>query len=452
MSFVQKFAKIYKALLPSPFAIAIVLSLFVFVLALIWGRFPDDTFRPLSVLTYWENGLWNNSLLVFTVQMMLMLVLGHVIALSKPVHFFIQKATKNLDTTAKAAAAVSFLTMCVGLFNWGLGLIFGAIMARKVGEVALERKWNMNYPLVGAAGYSGMLIWHGGLSGSSLIKIAEPGHLASMSTVANLPPSISFDETVFSETNLWVASALLIFIPFFLFQLGLRLDNTPFSISSPDPSITENETPSGADRIDQSPYWGTSIGLIILLYATYKMFGETGFFSFFTPNNINLVLLGLALLFHSRFNSFLAGLDIAIVGVAGILIQFPLYFGILGVLKDAHLLQQFTEFVSAFATASNFPFITFSSAALVNILVPSGGGQWAIQGPFIIETATKIGAPLAQNILAFAYGDQITNMLQPFWALPLLGITGLKAKEILPYTLLLFLVALPIFILGLWLV
>ena len=98
---------------------------------------------------------------------------------------------------------------------------------------------------------------------------------------------------------------------------------------------------------------------------------------------------------------------------------------------------------------TTLPIFTFFSAGLVNIFVPSGGGQWAVQGPIIIESALKLGVPLPKAIMALAYGDQITNMLQPFWALPLLGITKLKAKDILPYTLLLMIVGVVIFLLGL---
>ena len=450
MSLTNKFVKVYKALLPSPFTIAIVLSFFAFITALIFGTGKEGEFKPYTILTYWENGLWNSGLLVFAMQMMLMLVLGHVLALSQPVNNFIQKVTKHLDSTPKAAAVVTLLTMLVAFFNWGLGLIFGAIMARKVAEEALRQNWKINYPLIGAAGYSGLMVWHGGFSGSSLAKIAEPGHLASLTPdIAGLPDSIDYGQTVFSNMNITASIALLTIVPLAMYWLGKRSASTTYILDSHF-TLDQIELVEGAERLDHSRVLGYSIGGIILGYILYKMFWILGFVHFFTPNNINLMLLGLGIMFHQNLFYFLKAVDEAITGAAGILIQFPLYFGIMGIMRDSELITQFSEYVASVASPDSFTFFTFFSAGIVNILVPSGGGQWAIQGPLLIETATEIGAPLSKNILAFAYGDQLTNMLQPFWALPLLGITGLKAKQILPYSLFLFCVALPIFLVVLW--
>ena len=143
------------------------------------------------------------------------------------------------------------------------------------------------------------------------------------------------------------------------------------------------------------------------------------------------------------------GVDKAISGASGILIQFPLYFGIMGIMNHSGMVQIMSDFFVSISNETTFPLFTFISAGIVNIFVPSGGGQWAMQGPIIIEAASNLGVSFNKTIMALAYGDQLTNMLQPFWALPLLGITGLKAKEILPYTLYLFLMGMVIFIGGL---
>ena len=160
-------------------------------------------------------------------------------------------------------------------------------------------------------------------------------------------------------------------------------------------------------------------------------------------------MLGLAITLHGRIKNFLNALKEAIKGTSGILIQFPLYFGIMGIMKSTGMVVMISDFFVSVATTTTLPIFTFFSAGLVNIFVPSGGGQWAIQGPIVIESAIKLGVPLPKAIMALAYGDQITNMLQPFWALPLLGITKLKAREILPYTLILMIVGILIYVLGL---
>ena len=145
--------------------------------------------------------------------------------------------------------------------------------------------------------------------------------------------------------------------------------------------------------------------------------------------------------------SFFKALDSAVGGASGILVQFPLYFGILALMKSSGMIGGISAFFVELADGApgSYPLITFFSAGLVNVFVPSGGGQWAVQGPIIIESATQLGVPLNKSILAMAYGDQLTNMLQPFWALPLLSITGLKARDILPYTLLLLAAGMVIF-------
>ncbi|MDC1363249.1 TIGR00366 family protein, partial [Flavobacteriaceae bacterium] len=150
--------------------------------------------------------------------------------------------------------------------------------------------------------------------------------------------------------------------------------------------------------------------------------------------------------------NFLHALEEAIKGATGILIQFPLYFGIMGIMRESGMVVDISDFFVSISTTQTLPIFTFISAGLVNIFVPSGGGQWAIQGPIVIESALKLGVGLPKAIMALSYGDQITNMLQPFWALPLLGITKLKAREILPYTLLLMLLGSTVYIVGLLLV
>jgi len=176
MSFSNKLGNIIKNFLPAPFTIAVLLSLVTFLLAIFISDNTSEGSHVFEILSYWEKGLWDSEMTVFAMQMMLMLVLGHSLALTKPIKKLINKATYFCSNSARAAAIITFSTLLVSLFNWGLGLIFGAIFARKVGEYATRNKIKINYPLIGAAGYSGLMVWHGGISGSAPIKIAEEGH------------------------------------------------------------------------------------------------------------------------------------------------------------------------------------------------------------------------------------------------------------------------------------
>jgi short-chain fatty acids transporter len=442
MSFTQKYAEWFRRILPSPFSIAILLTLFTLVLTL----FISDK-SPALLLFDWKEGLWSSSLLAFAFQMMLMLVLGHTLALSSFFDKLISWLVKPITTTAQAAAIVTFSTILVAFLNWGLGLIFGAILARKLGESFTKKQLPLNYPLIGAAGYVGLMVWHGGLSGSALTKVAEAGHLQVISKNASLPEAIYYGDTVFSSMNLSAFSLLLVLIPLTFYYLGTRVKSRIPEIKTAFINTPENKNLEGAERIDQSQIFSKTIGLLLVAFSAYLALSFEGpFLGFITPNYINFSLLALCILLHSNFTSFLSAVEDAITGSSGILIQFPLYFGILALMQSGGLIELVSNWFIAVSTTTTLPLFTFFSAGLVNIFVPSGGGQWAIQGPIILEAATKLGVPLPKMILALAYGDQLTNMLQPFWALPLLSITGLKAKDILPYTLVLFLLGFLIFV------
>ncbi|MDR9397833.1 MAG: TIGR00366 family protein [Salibacter sp.] len=452
MHLTDQFARLFKRLLPSPFAIAVILSVVTYLLALLFtdtgGNNVTEEQDPywIELLFFWKDGLWNGGLMIFAMQMMLILVLGHTLALSKPVSKFIDRFLGACNTTAKAASIVAFFTILVGLFNWGLALIFGAVFARKVAEYAQRNQIRINYPVVGAAGYTGLLVWHGGFSGSSLIKVAEPGHLKSLvsdkldsAMLAKVPESITFQETVFGNMNIVVSLAFLILVPAVLYIIGQNTKPEPLNLKI-SYKESEQEIIEGAEQIDHSKWSGILFGAIVLLTAILILFNLDNPFNFFTPNNINLLLLGLALVMHQSFHNFTKAVGDAISGAAGILIQFPLYFGIMGIMKDSGMVADISQFIANNAGPESYPFFTFISAGLVNVFVPSGGGQWAIQGPIIIQAALDLDITFTKGIMAMAYGDQLTNMLQPFWALPLLGITGLKAKQILPFTLILMVV------------
>lgn len=455
MKLSQTIETLFKKFLPSPFSIAIILTLVTIVLALVFTEAPQEKSHVFAILSYWENGIWNNALLVFAYQMMLILVLGHILVLSKPMNFLIQKLTNLVSNTSNAVLLVSVCTMIVSFFNWGLGLIFGAIMARKVAEASQIRGFNINYPLVGASGYVGLMIWHGGISGSAPLKVAESGHLASLMTgigdtniASQLPEYIPFSQTVFSTSNFILFGVLLLIIPLFLYKLGKTAPITKTNLPIYKGINQQDKTLKGAEKLDHSKILGIGFGLLILITFLYQYLGNLKEM-IITPNMLNFLMLGLALLLHGNFKSFLNAVEEAIKGASGILIQFPLYFGIMGIMRDSGMVVQLSDFFVSIATPLTLPIFTFFSAGLVNIFVPSGGGQWAIQGPIIVESALKLGVPLPKVIMALAYGDQITNMLQPFWALPLLGITQLKAREILPYTLLVMGIGIVVFVLGL---
>lgn len=422
------------AWVPSPLAIALGLTAVTAVAACVVGADVE------TIATSWRDGLWNRPLLVFAFQAAFMLVLGHALALSPAVDRGVQRAVNLAGTTnARAAAVVAVVACLAGWINWGLGLIVGAVLARKVGERATEHGLPLHYGLIGAAGYSGLMVWHGGLSGSAPIKVAEAGHLADLAAIAGidpalLPATLPLGLTVFSAQNLLTTAALIAAVAATAVFLGRRLDRQPTT----GPVLPPPVAPATRERIAPllrvlPVLFGTL--LLALAVRSAALHPDAARLGFIDPDWTNQTLLGLAFLLHGSLMRFLASIDAAIGGTSGILIQFPLYFGIMGIMSGTGLVEALSMAMVRLSTPATFELWTLLSAGIVNVFVPSGGGQWAVQGPLLLRAALDLGVPLDRTVLAMAYGDELTNMLQPFWALPLLGITGLAAKDILPYTL-----------------
>tara|TARA_B110000467_G_scaffold161743_1_gene183469 strand:+ start:729 stop:1634 length:906 start_codon:yes stop_codon:yes gene_type:complete len=300
---VSKVELFFKRILPSPFSIAILLT----ISTLLIGQYITK-YNMIELLGFWETGLWNAGLMNFAMQMMLMLVLGYVIALSEPFERLIYNITRLCTNNANAAFFVSISTIIVSLLNWGLGLIFGAILARKVGEHAKRHNINLNYPLIGACGYSGLMVWHGGLSGSIPLKISEEGHFAEIIQNPNildrLPANgISFDTTVMSHMNITVSILLIILIPTILYFIGKYDSRNNTVILKKEPLKDTVIYIHGADRIDHSLIFGKLIGLTIIYIAIRKGIIINSF-SLINPNFINLTLLGLTLFYIKIYTAF----------------------------------------------------------------------------------------------------------------------------------------------------
>ncbi len=449
----QQLMKFIRYILPSPFTIGVILTLCTFLLALCFQSDVETSSFDYTILLagYWKDGFWE--LLSFAMQMVIMLLLGHVIALSKPSNTFIQWLIGFIKNGATAAFVICFFTIAVSLFNWGLGLIFGAIMARKVGEkLSLENK-TFNYGLLGAAGYSGLMVWHGGLSGSAPLKVADAGHFLEKTIGI-----ISMDQTVFSSMNIVASILLLIVLPSLLYLIGKRSKSGNFDSLSElskdseevntEEELIDLEKITGAEKLDYWKFPAYIFGGIVVAISfgvLWSSLNEGTGISFINTNYINFLLFGVAIILHGSFHRFLIASTHAVGDTLGIILQFPIYAGIMGIMKYSGLTGQIALFFIEIANTESLPLLTLISSGMVNLFVPSGGGQWAVQGEIVVESARNLNVPVAKNIMALAYGDQLTNMLQPFWALPLLGITKLKAKDIFPYTFILFLTGFLIF-------
>ncbi len=448
----ERAARLARAVIPDPFVIAVLLLAVAFAGGLLMGEAG-----PLQLASAFSSGMMDPGLLAFGFQMALILATGGALAQASWVQRPLARLAEWPSTSGNAAAMVACVSMLLGLLNWGFGLLGGAFLARAVGESFARRGLPLNYPVVGASGYLGMLVWHGGLSASAPLKVASDGAFG---------PAIDVRFTLFSPQNLLVTGLVLVLVTLFFRALGraaAALHPSLASAAGPAAGVeagagevsSSRRTSGGVDRLERSPavmaIFALPLGAALVWWVWTKGTAAV------TLEWVILLFWLLGLLLHRSLRAYAHAFGAGAAGAGGILLQFPVYFGILAVLREAGALPLIAGGIASLATATEGVFppsfstaaATYFSSALLNIFVPSGGGQWALQSPIILETSGALGLERAPLVMAFAYGDQLTNMLQPFWALPLLSITRLRAGEVMGYTLLALVVAAPVYLLGL---
>ncbi len=426
--------------MPDPFIFAILLSFLTFGLA--WWATPHNA---VQIFEFWEAGLWN--LLKFSMQMCLVLVTGYALASSKPVIFLVKKLATIPQNSAAAAAMVCLVSVLTGFINWGLAIVVGALLAKEVAKACYQRGLKVHYPLLGAAGYMGLAVWHGGLSGSAPLTLNQPGHFLE-SKIGIIDPSL----TLFHPLNLMVSVLLIIGLPILFYLMSPKHEDQMISIDKVLPTLESNpedlpELSGGnglASTLENSKILSFLIGAAGIMMVSL-LIQKLGWQKFLNLNNVNLLFLSLGILFHGTPIRYVKAIHAGVQACSGIILQFPLYAGIMSMMKASGLATITVNTVVTTASKSSLPLLTFFSAGLLNIFVPSGGGQWAIQGPIMVEILHQLDGDLSKTILAFCYGDQWTNLLQPFWALALLGITGLRASQIMGYCITVMLIGVLMF-------
>jgi len=435
----DRISAFFRATAPDPFVIAVLLTLVTFLLAL----FRTDSSAG-DLVAAWSDpkaGVWK--FLPFAMQMCLILVTGHAVAASKPIAHFLRRLADMPKSGAQAAAMIAIVATTLGVFNWGLGLIAGAIVARDTGRSLTRRGIPHHYPVLVAAGYLGLMVWHGGFSGTAPLMVSTADGIKSVLPAGTQLAPIPIRETLLSPLNLIVTGGLLLLCPIVMALLmpksgGQMCEANSQMSKGPEGQSSEEHKPAFVRLLEETPIVNLLLAGLIAWWAIGFYFpqgeGAKSGIESLTPNEVNLTMLMLGLVLHGSPRSFIAAVEEGARGCAGIIVQFPLYAGIMGMMHTSGLTAQIAGAISAHAGPTTLAPLTCLSAAVVNLFVPSGGGQWGVQGPIVVESALAAGVDLPKAVMALAYGDQLTNMLQPFWALPLLAITGAKAREIVGYT------------------
>lgn len=409
--------------MPDAFAVAIILSIVTFTLSVtVAGYSAENTLRA------WGDGFW--SLLAFTNQITLTLLLGYVFANTPLVRRALLAVAQMARSPTSAYVLAGTITGVAALFSWALSLVTAGIMARAIAAAGRDRGLKIHYPLLVATSFSGFVVWHQGLSGSIPLTIATPGHF-----LENQFGLIPLSETVFTPWNGALAIVTILTLPLVMSAIRPSEEQTvTMDQIASDPvaePISNRERATPAARIEDSRILAWITVAAGLTFVGYQLVRPGGGLNL---NTLNLSFLMLGLLFAGtpiRYARIMVdGGRIAVP----FLLHYPFYAGISGMMADSGLASLVVELFVSISSARTLPAFGFISAGLLNMFIPSGGGQWAVQGPIMMAAAQSLNADPPRVAMAVALGDQWTNLIQPLALIPVLSIAGLSARQIMGYT------------------
>ncbi|MDP8249096.1 MAG: TIGR00366 family protein [Candidatus Tritonobacter lacicola] len=418
--------------IPDALVIVFILSAIAFGMAIIWGGVT-----PYGAVQAWGKGFWR--LLEFAMQMCLIIMTGYILAVSPPMKVLLDKLSSitNPDKPWQAILTMALFSMIVAWFNWGLSLIGSAMFALFL----IKRNPKTDYRLLIASAYLGLgCTWHSGLSGSATLIVATPDNfLIKDGILADVIPTST---TIFSPFNLVLTVIMVAIVALVMAAMHPRPEKT-YRIK---PELLDRlklyEPPRKPDGpCSPSSWMNWWPGFNIMVAAA----GATWLFWYFfsrggglTLNVVNFIFLMLGVIFHWRPRSFLKASEEAGKTVWAIIIQFPFYAGIFGLFKYTALSSVFVKAFVAVSTPGTYLLFVYWYAGLLNYLVPSGGSEWAITAPYLLPAAGQLGIESWKTVIAYAWGDMMTDMIQPFWAIAMLAVAKLEFREIMGWLLIVF--------------
>ncbi len=432
---VMFFVNLMQKYLPDPFTIAWLITVVVCVLALV---FTPAT--PIDLAKYWGNNFFG--ILSFAMQMVMLLISGYAFASAPIIRRCLTRVTLVPKTPRQVILLVAFVSMILFYLNWGLGLIASAFLARDMARAHPT----VDMRVIVAAGYSGICLTNGGFSGSIPLLINTPGHF-----LENQIGIISLDHTIFSAQNLFIVITLAIVIPvvctFLLPKEGAMVVDPELLKDAPE-TTREPEVKQIADKLDHSRILNW---LLVLIGATYIIYLVIeGKFSL----NLNLlififIILGIAM--HGSLIRYSRSIAQGASTCSGIILQFPFYAGIMGIMTGSGLVEKISELLLALATPRTYEVFCYFSSLIISVFVPSAGGHWVVQAPFMLPPAHELGVPIWNVALGVVWGENIWNVVCPCWALPLLAIAKISLRDLVGFTFLLFIVGNIVALTGIFL-
>jgi short-chain fatty acids transporter len=429
------FVYLFEKIMPDPYVFAVLLTFLGALMA--WKFAPNAT--PTSIVGAWYAGVF--TIFTFAFQMVIMLVAGYALATSPFIHKALARVASLATTPMSAVSLTLFVSLIASWLNWGLGLVTAALLAREVAKrVRIDFGWLV------AAAYSGFVISTEGLSGS--IALSQATHGSALNIVEKVTGhGLPLSQTVFTRFNLIPIAALLVILPILFRYIGPTAENTV--VADPERLRAEDQAKVPSEAADTvgaklDHAWILNLGLaafgiFALVMELKRVHGSI---------DLNLVIMTLVLvglLLHWRPVAYIAAVKHAARITGPLILQYPLYGGLMGIITTTGLAGVLSKIFIRFSTAHTLPFFTYLTSLVITLFVPSGGGHWAVQGPFAIPAAVNLHSSLPGTTMAVAMGESVANMLQPFFALPILAIAGINMRRMMGFMVITFFVSLVAF-------
>jgi short-chain fatty acids transporter len=410
---------------------------------------------PMQVLDAWGRGFWD--LIPFTLQMALVIITGHVLATSGPIQRLIVVIASWPSTPRAAVSLVTLFALLSSWLNWGFSLVFSAVLARAVAR----RVPGVDYRALAAASFLGLgSIWAQGLSGSAALQMATPGALQPgiREIVANngmVPGGIvSFRDTIFlwqSFASVGIEIVIVTAVMWFATPPpGRARTAANLGIDLGESDVVPMERPTRVTPGAWLEHSSLLTWVIVAMGVAYlvRYFATAGDpLAAFNVNILNLTFLMLGFALHPTPARLMHAIRGATPAVWGVLLQFPFYAGIAGMITATALNEQLAGAFVRVATRETFPAVVAIYSAVLGVFVPSGGSKWIIEAPYVMAAAHSLQVHLGWVVASYDLGEALANLIQPFWMLPILGILGLRIRDVMGYTFLVFLVLTPVVLL-----
>jgi short-chain fatty acids transporter len=445
--------------IPDAFIFALVATLLVFGAGVV-----STPSSPLEIVDAWGRGFWE--LIPFTLQMSLIIITGHVLATSPPIGRLIRALASQPRSPRAAVALVTAVTLASSWINWGFSLVFGAVLAI---EVARRLK-DVDYRALAAASVLGLgSIWAQGLSGSAALQMATPDALQpQIRDIVAQGGLVSGGIIPFRHTIFLWQSIVSVIVEIVVVTTVMYLATPPprrartaralgIDLGTPEPRTlnpnqnpeprTPNSEPRGLPPGQRLEHSRLLTWLVVALGGAYlvRYFAAAGDpLNAITLNILNLAFLLTGFLLHGTPARFMRAVQNATPAVWGIILQFPFYAGIAGIITGTHLSRQLANAFVRISTPATFPPLVALYSAVLGVFVPSGGSKWVIEAPYVMQAAHTLNVHLGWIVTSYDLGEALANLVQPFWMLPVLGLFKLGARDVMGYTMIVFLALVPV--------